>query len=226
MSTSIGAVRPSPWAALRGTGTSVKSRRYEKREDRREMILDVARESFLADGYAATSMSTIAARAGGSKGTLYTYFKSKEDLFSAMMQRQCSALQATLFDVAEANAEPRVQLARLARSFLDLLLTPDGLAIHRLAIAEAGRFPELGRIFYNSGPRVVIGELADYLEDFMERGILRRADPHLVAHHFKDLAISGIHQARLLGVINHPTPQELELQVGRAVDTFLLAYAP
>ena len=48
------------------------------RGDRRELILDVASEVFLKEGYAATSMSEIAARLGGSKGTLYNYLKSKE----------------------------------------------------------------------------------------------------------------------------------------------------
>ena len=61
---------------------------HNKRDQAREaIILDVARDCFLAEGYAATSMSTIAARLGGSKGTLYNYFKNKEDLFAAVVQR-------------------------------------------------------------------------------------------------------------------------------------------
>src|SRR3954464_10654712 len=59
------------------------------RGDRRELILDVASEVFLKEGYAATSMSEIAARLGGSKGTLYNYFKSKEELFEAYVSRNC-----------------------------------------------------------------------------------------------------------------------------------------
>ena len=53
------------------------------RDARRELILDVAQEVFLEEGFANASMSTIAARLGGSKGTLYNYFKSKDDLFTA-----------------------------------------------------------------------------------------------------------------------------------------------
>ena len=67
-----------------------------KRDERREAILDVAEACFLAEGYDATSMSTIAARVGGSKGTLYNYFKNKEELFAAMMQRVCTEIQDTL----------------------------------------------------------------------------------------------------------------------------------
>ena len=52
---------------------------------RRETILEIARDMFFTEGYAAVSMSAIAARLGGSKGTLYNYFASKEELFSAVM---------------------------------------------------------------------------------------------------------------------------------------------
>jgi AcrR family transcriptional regulator len=67
-----------------------------KRDARREAILDAAQACFLAEGYAATSMSTIAARLGGSKGTLYSYVKNKEDLFAAVVQRACTAIQQAL----------------------------------------------------------------------------------------------------------------------------------
>ena len=53
------------------------------RDARRELILDVAQDVFLEEGFAAASMSTIAARLGGSKGTLYNYFRSKDELFAA-----------------------------------------------------------------------------------------------------------------------------------------------
>jgi TetR/AcrR family transcriptional repressor of mexJK operon len=202
------------------------SRREEKRDERRETILDVARDCFLVYGYAATSMSAIAARLGGSKGTLYNYFRSKDELFGAMMQRQCGELQATLFDVAGVNGDPRTRLEHLSRGFLATLLSPDALAIQRLVVAESERFPELGRVFYESGPRLVMARIGEYLGELMGRGVLRRADTDIAAQHFKDLAISGIYQPRLWGVIGDLTPEQVDKQVECAVDTFLRAYAP
>lgn len=202
------------------------SRREEKRDERRETILDVARDCFLVDGYAATSMSAIAARLGGSKGTLYNYFRSKDELFGAMMQRQCGELQDTLFDVAGVNGDPRTRLEHLSRGFLATLLSPDALAIQRLVVAESERFPELGRVFYESGPRLVMARIGEYLGELMDRGVLRRADTDIAAQHFKDLAISGIYQPRLWGVIGDLTPEQVDKQVECAVDTFLRAYAP
>ena len=202
------------------------SKREEKRDERRETILDVARDCFLVYGYAATSMSAIAARLGGSKGTLYNYFKSKDELFGAMMQRQCGELQETLFDVSHVSGDPRARLTHFGRSFLELLLAPDALAIHRLVVAESERFPELGRAFYESGPRLVMERIGGYLGELMDRGVLRRADTSIAATHFKDLAMSGLYNLRLWGVASDPTPEDLDRQVECAVDTFLRAYAP
>lgn len=197
-----------------------------KREDRREIILDVARECFLAEGFAATSMSTIAAKLGGSKGTLYNYFKSKEELFAAMMQRTCGELQATLFDVGHETGDVEARLTHFARGFLNHLMTPEAIAIQRVVVSESERFPELGRVFYDSGPRIVLGRIGDYLGELMDAGRLRRTDPLVAAQHFKDLAISGIYWPRMWGVLAAPTPEQFDQQVTRAVDTFLRAYKP
>src|SRR6202000_3232312 len=60
-----------------------------RRDLKRETILSIALQVFLEEGYAAASMSTIAARVGGSKGTLYNYFRSKAELFAAVIRDDC-----------------------------------------------------------------------------------------------------------------------------------------
>ena len=204
-----------------------QSKREERRDERRDGILDVGRDCFLVDGYAATSMSSIAARLGGSKGTLYNYFKSKEELFVAVMQRQCGALAETLFDVTDDGEAPRERLEHFASAFLKLLLTPESLGMHRVVVGESGRFPELGRMFYDMGPKVILTKIASYLSDLMDQGVMRRADPLVAAQQFKDLTISGVLQPRTWGVISGDmTDAEVEDQVNNAVDTFLRAYRP
>lgn len=199
--------------------------RDARREDRRDAILDVAHECFLAEGYGATSMSTIAARLGGSKGTLYNYFRSKEELFDAFVRRSCARLSGELFVIAD-EGDLRARLESMARGFLTFLLSPDAMAVHRLVVGEGERFPELGRVFYEAGPRTVIGRTADIFRTLMDQGALRAGDPVLAAHQFKDLAVSGVYQLRMWGVIDHPTPDEIHARAEAAVDTFLRAYAP
>ena len=72
--------------------------RAASRDLRRKAILDIARDIFLSQGYAATSMSQVAARLGGSKGTLYNYFSSKEELFSAMVVEDCESEFLAMID--------------------------------------------------------------------------------------------------------------------------------
>lgn len=196
-----------------------------KREDRRDAILDVAHECFVAEGYGSTSMSTIAARLGGSKGTLYNYFKSKEELFDAFVRRSCSRLQGQL-EAQPGDGEARQQLTRIARDFLDHLLSPETIAIYRVVVGEGERFPELARLFYEAGPRTGIAKTAALLKGLMDDGVLRRGDPVLAAHQFKDLALSGVFNLRLWGVIDDPAPAERAERAETAVDTFLRAYAP
>jgi len=196
-----------------------------RREDRRDAILEVAYECFVADGYGATSMSTIAARLGGSKGTLYNYFRSKEELFDAFVRRSCGRLRSEI-DSVPAEGDLRARLGLMARQFIDHLLSREAIAISRVVVSEGERFPELARLFYEAGPRPGLAHTAEMLKGLMERGELRKADPSVAAHQFKDLALSGLYNLRLWGVIADPTPAERAAYAETAVDTFLRAYAP
>ncbi len=94
-------------------------------------------------------------------------------------------------------------------------------------VGESGRFPEVGRMFYAMGPKVILTKMAAYLSDLMDQGVLRRADPFVAAQQFKDLAISGVLQPRTWGVLTGElSDTEVESQVTTAVDTFLRAYRP
>ena len=79
-------------------------------------------------------------------------------------------------------------------------MQPRLLQLRRLVIGEAGRFPELGRIFYERGPGRTVAALADAFERLAERGVLELDDPLLAAAHFNWLIMSiPINQAMLLG---------------------------
>lgn len=196
------------------------------RDERRDHILDVARECFLRDGYAGCSMSTIAAKLGGSKGTLYNYFRSKEQLFDAFVRRTCARFADAMSMAPPIDADLRLHLVHLGRAFLDHLMTPDSIAVQRLVIGEGDRFPELGRIFYEAGPQIFMERMSEELTPLIDAGVLRRADPKLMGFHFKDLVLSGLYQPIIWGVRQHPTAAEKDAQAAAGVDIFLRAYAP
>src|SRR5271155_1642255 len=119
--------------------TASPAPRAPTRDERREAILKVAREVFFEQGYSAASMSMIAARLGGSKGTLYNYFKSKEELFAAYIARHCAWQQGGMDELYSHASEVRPALMELGRILLRFVLSDFGIRNFILVISEAGR---------------------------------------------------------------------------------------
>jgi AcrR family transcriptional regulator len=195
---------------------------------RRRAILDVASEVFVAQGYAATSMSEIAARLGGSKGTLYNYFRSKEELFSAFVTDTCQGPAVALFDHLPefgAGKSTRDSLISFGVDFLGFILSPRLIALNRVVVGETGRFPELGRMFFDAGPGRGESRFAQIVERAMEAGELRREDPIMVGRCLKDLILSDYHHRLLWGVLGDIPAGQIQAHVSGVVDVFLRAFA-
>lgn len=195
------------------------------RDARREAILDAASDVFLEEGYAAASMSTIAARVGGSKATLYTYFKSKEELFEAYVRRHCSWLRDKTFSLLANGEDVRTALTRLGVSYLRMVLSDHNLRHFRMITAEAERSPEIGQIFYKSGPLSGAIRLASFLEQAIHDGVLRIDDPMRAAHQFTALCQNRLLKARLCAASGEPTDAEVEAEVAAAVNVFMATYS-
>lgn len=194
------------------------------RDERREAILKIAHGAFLADGYSGTSMSSIAARVGGSKATLYNYFPSKEDLFRAVVSGRCEEIAGLLDQGRLEGGDFRTTLTRFGERFLTLVLRDDFIATYRMIMAESARFPEIGRAFYEHGPKQGAHRVGEYLATAMEAGELRREDPDMMAKYFLDLCMSDLHQRRLWNVTPDPAPEEIAANVARAVSIFMAAF--
>jgi TetR/AcrR family transcriptional repressor of mexJK operon len=194
------------------------------RPTKHRTITEAAAAAFLAEGYEGASLDHIAARAGVSKQTIYNHFADKESLFRAICGDLTSDLVASLHPPGGSEEDPAVTLRRLGQACLELTLLPSSLALHRLFIGEAARFPELGRAIYQAGPARIVAELAAYLADQTERGRLSIDDPSAAAEQFLGMLI-GHHQLRaLLGVADVERPA-LARRADDAVDAFLRAFA-
>lgn len=206
------------------TVLSPPSRREANRRSRREAILDVAQVSFLEQGYAGTTMSGIAAELGGSKGTLWSYFRSKEALFTAVVERATDAFQRQLMLLLNPDDDLETALRRFCGEFLAKLTSPEAIGLHRLVLGETRRFPELGRIFYERGPRQTHRLLADFVASAQARGKLLGIEPIRAAQHLTWLCQSGHHQMLVTGVIASVSPAESAEDVDAAMTTFMRAY--
>jgi AcrR family transcriptional regulator len=204
---------------MAGIGRSKPSR-----DQRRAAILDVAREVFLERGFAAASMSVIAARLGGSKGTLYNYFKNKEDLFEAHVEDYCGRQAESIFAFPMEGADTRLVLTDVGERFLHLILSNEGTRFFSLIVAEAQRYPQVGRAFFNGGPATSIRRLGEYLERARADGQIVVEDCFEAAEEFLGLCQAGLHLRRIVNVVPEPTDAEIRAQAVRAVKLFMKAY--
>ena len=216
----------SPKASTTSTDPGDERRSARKRR----AILDAAATTFLRNGYLGTSMDEIAALASVSKQTVYKHFADKESLFSEIVtstvDEASDRVHSALLELAESGDLER-HLRELARRQLGLVMQPQILRLRRLVIGEAGRFPELGRNFYERGPRRTIAGLATLFEGLAARGLLRLEDPRLAAEHFNWLIMSmPLNKAMLLGEDEPPAAADLDRYAEAGVSVFLAAYGP
>jgi AcrR family transcriptional regulator len=190
---------------------------------KRRQIIDGARRIFLTQGFDAASMGAIAKEAGVSKGTLYVYFKSKEELFEAIVEQQ-SGQQAEQIFTFNSSAELDAELTRLGIEFVRFLCRPNGVSAIRTVIAIADRMPELGARFYQSGPARGIGSLKRYLEEKVAAGILVPHDCEVAAAQFIDSCVSTTYKPVLFNFAGPPDDARIAYVVGVAVRTFMAAY--
>ncbi|MGH6965978.1 MAG: TetR/AcrR family transcriptional regulator C-terminal domain-containing protein, partial [Phenylobacterium sp.] len=157
------------------------------------------------------------------KGTLYNYFKSKEELFSAYVIRRCQ-WQDEIFAGPADNESPADTLSRIGRAFLTQVLTDQSLRNFRLIAAEAERWPEIGRTFYEQGPRRGIEMVSELLTTLAAKGQLELDDPVTAAHHFLGLVQNRYFKARLCNAIPELTAQQIKEEAAGAAATFLRAF--
>lgn len=196
-----------------------------RRDKRRDTILKIAKEVFLEEGFAAASMSTIAARLGGSKGTLYNYFKSKDELFAAFVQDTCSTVTEETFILGLVDDQPvPAVLQRLGEKLLGHIYSDWSVGTLRLIVTECKRAPELAEIFYAAGPAVGRTRLGAYFERAARRGVLAIEDPYRAAEHFMGLCKGDVHFRLMLNLAEKPSPEQIRADVTSAVEVFMAFY--
>lgn len=191
---------------------------------RRKAFVDAARELFFANGYAGTTMSSIASKVGGSKTTLWTYFPSKEALFAAVVDDIVEQYgDALTVDLPLDEPVPDV-LRGFGTVLMTKLTASPLLSLYRLVVGEAERFPHLAETFYDRGPRRGKARVAAWVAEKMVRGEIRMGDPMRAVQQFAGLCQSGLYQFAVLNLPESRDVDRLQDEVDAAVDTFCRAW--
>lgn len=188
---------------------------------RRDKILDAATEVFCRNGFDAASLQEIMAEAGGSLATLYRLFGNKEGLFQAVVERTSEQMINRLSSTFIHQKDPVEVLHAMGMSFLDLLCSPKVGAIHRLLIAESGRYPQLREIFIKIAPERNLRAVADYLQSLVDTGYLQLSDSYMAAQQLLSMFKGNYHMRCVLGETVVLSENEKKRYVENAVSIFL-----
>lgn len=206
-------------------GMKTTAAAHEAREgkvDKRMSIVLAASELFAEHGVSSTSVDAIARRAGVSKPTIYAYFDGKEAIFAAVVSETLPEGLRSL--KSEPTGDVRGDLFRYASQLMDLLSDPETVACDRMIASESARHPELGRVFYEAGPGLIIRNLTSYFESIRDAGLLDIDDSEEAAEFFGGMIIGSTPWKNLLGGFSPPfRPSDERLR--NAVDRFLKAFA-
>ncbi len=204
-----------------------KKESWHKRVARQKKgaILDAATRLFLATGYDGTTLEAIAKGAEVSTGTLFKYFPSKAELFGGIMER---AWAPDEFDPSAEEPDNRSQtLESIGLNYADRLADDDVVALFRVIIAEANRFPELGQALYERGKAPYLARLDAYLGKEVSEGRMTMPEDQrsLAAREFLGMINDQLFWPRLLLASERPSQKDTQTVVASACETFRSRYA-
>lgn len=189
-------------------------------------IINAAHETFLAFGFDAASMDRIADTAGVSKRTVYSRFRSKEELFAATITESCRRILPVNFEDIDIGLPPKDLIQRLARQVVDGIFEPDALAIRRIAAFEAQRRPSLGKAYLEHGPQFMVNAFAPLLQRLADRGAVSVDDPHKAVWRLGVLITEPLHMRLMLGDYPDDLNKAIDDQISEGINAFMTLHAP
>jgi AcrR family transcriptional regulator len=161
--------------------------------DRRQQIIAAALKVFSTKGFHKATNKDIAQAAGGiSPGLIYWYFKDKEDLFLSIIRERAAIFQLADHPERLMELPPREGLALIGRTYLSVFKVPGNVAIIRIMVGEAIRFPQIAEMFYKQVASRFLGLLSKYLQHQVELGRLRPHDTVISARSFLGMFVINV----------------------------------
>lgn len=192
---------------------------------KRKQIMDGARRVFMDTGFDAASMNDITRAAGVSKGTIYVYFANKEELFEALVEEERATIFSNLYQALDGANDLREGLERFGLGLSQKITSEYVVRAQRTVIGASERIPELGRRFYERGPKYGHDRVVVFLNGVIERGLLDIPDVDLAAYQLTELTLAGLYRQCLFGYRTQaPKVEEIERVVRSGVDVFLKAF--
>lgn len=194
-----------------------------KAQERRDRIVSIAKEVFCEYGYEGASMSIIAARVGGSKGTLYNYFPSKDELLLATMLAGAESFQRGFTGIIDAKRPLEEVLYTFVNRILQLLYQDVNTVKLLRVVISVGGTTDVGKRFFEYIGEGVWTQVEQFLELHIQAGNLREKSPHYMAKNLRGLCDADILRM-LMGAMPNMSDDELNERSHQVVTSFLTAY--
>jgi TetR/AcrR family transcriptional repressor of mexJK operon len=192
-------------------------------QNRRKAMIEAAYSLFIEKGYGSVSVDDIIRVSRGSKSSLYKFFGNKEGILKAVIESLAEEFLREIHLEFPSGGTPREALNRIGVVFADLALSDIAINQHRHAVSHARAFPDLAKLWYESGPKKTMDGFADFLEKETAAGRLRISDPARAAWFFLGMIIFHDNMRRLV-CLPQSKRAELKETVSEAVEVFLAAY--
>lgn len=189
-----------------------------------DAVLRAAMKLFMQRGLAGVTLDEIARSAGVTKPTIYKHFGSKDELFSRCVRRKCEGLTGEEVFARLSGVCPQKDLCAVGYAFMDLIYSPDALALHRIMMLESESNSEMSRLFYEAGPSRLIDRLAAYLGHVEESHDLSFPDKRVAAKQFLSLFTGEMQLRVLLRIPPRPTKEDFQEFARNNVLLFLRGY--
>ncbi|MGF1702823.1 TetR/AcrR family transcriptional regulator [Photobacterium makurazakiensis] len=137
---------------------------------KRDQIMKAATALFCEHGYA-ISMDAIAIKAEVSKQTVYSHFKTKDDLFDTCIRKKCISNQLDISLIDDVRPAEEV-LFEFGWRFQNLLLSDEAKNTYKTAVSQSDSHPDLAKVFLNAGPKNTTDMLASYIENLVKQNVL------------------------------------------------------
>jgi TetR/AcrR family transcriptional repressor of mexJK operon len=194
-------------------------------ERRRKAMIEAAYTLFVEKGYGSVSVDEIIKHSKGSKSTLYKFFGSKEGIMKAVVESLAAEMLRHITIEYPPGKNVRNVLIHIGEVLVDLALSDNAINQHRLAVSNANTFPDVAKLWYESGPKTTFDGIAEVLARENSKGRLKVENPLHAAWFFGGMLIFKENMTRLIGAPQAKKAEKKAL-VQEAVDGFLKIYSP
>ncbi len=190
-------------------------------DETRRIIYEAARHEFAGNGFAATSIETVARRAGVSTKTLYRLIPNKAALFEGMVSDRIDRFVSEVNLRAADHADIEQALAAALVACAELALDEETIALQRMLLQEAGKFSDIAGMFYKNAIQRTVVALADWLRVQQKRGLIALDDVDEAAGMLLGMVTSAPRRAALFGGVPLPSRSQIKARARACAALFL-----